>query len=334
MNASRTWASGCAAVVCMSLIPVASADVWLDDGGNHVVDYPIPAGQAIRCEDGREGPTTLEYAEGASVTESVVYVFGTSRAQVTGGRIEWVLGTYDDSHAVVRGGDINTVHANDSSTIHIDGGWVRWYLFAGDHGEITMTGGTLDGSVEVYQDALVTLKGGTIVDHGDSDYLWAGDNGTIYVHGVFNYEPGPIQDTSGQLVGTLKGGCHLDVEFKRFHDTAQIIIVSEPTSISPLVPVCGMGAAMFMPMTLTMLGLTRFWIRRRWPCSLVARGGVALLNVDRKLSSDTRVIAVTQRSRHPGSWFRAMSHNTPATGHRSNGGCARRSRAFPECGSF
>ena len=261
MSASRTWANGCAAVVCISLIRVASADVWLDDGAHHVVDYPIPSGQAIRCVNGTEGPTILEYADGASVTESVVYVFGTSRAEVTGGRIEWVFKTYDDSYAVVRGGDINTLRASDHSTIDMVGGWVRWYLGASKTGEVTMSGGTLDGSVEVYQQGIVKLTGGTIVDHGSSDYLWANDESTIYVHGVFNYDPGPIPDMAGQLVGTLQGGSPLDIEFKRFDDTAQIIIIAGSTTTPPLPPVCGMGTAMFVPMSLMMLGLMNLWRR-------------------------------------------------------------------------
>jgi len=262
MTACRVWMCVLAMIVHVSVISAASADVWFDDGGHHAVDYAVPAGQAIRCGNGPGGPTTLEYAEGASVTESVVYVLGTSRAQVTGGRIEWVLGTYDDSHADMSGGDVNTVHARDSSTIDIAGGWVRWYLSATDYGEVTMTGGTLDGSVEVYHNGIATLMGGTIVDHGDSDYLWAGDNGKIYVHGTFNYDPGPIQDMNGQLVGTLQGGCPLDIEFKRFEDTAQIII-AEPSTTSPRTPACGMGTVAFLPMMVAALSLMGLWTRHR-----------------------------------------------------------------------
>ncbi len=202
------------------------ADVWFNDGGNHIVNYTIPPGESIRCEDGAVGPTTLEFTEGASVTGAGVYVYDTSRVHVAGGRLEWVLGSYDSSHCDVSGGDINTVHARENSTIDVIGGWIRWYLFATDQGEATLMGGTLDGSVEVYGDGIVNLTGGTIVDHGASDYLWAGDNGIINVHGVFNYGPGPIPDMNGQLVGVLRGGCPLNIEFQRFSATAQIIVVS------------------------------------------------------------------------------------------------------------
>ena len=258
MNRFRACAWLCAMAVHVLLAKTVSADMWLDDGSTHTVDYPIGAGQGIRCADGPGGPTTLEYTEGASVTESVVYVFGTSQAHVTGGRIEWVLATYDESHADVRGGDINTVDAKDGSSIDISGGWIRWYLSAAGHGEVTMTGGILDGSVEVHQDGIVTLMGGTIVDHGDSDYLWVSDNGKIYVHGVFNHEAGPLRDTSGQLTGTLHGGSLLDIEFKRFHETAEIIVVAEQSTVSSPAPACGVGMSALVP-----LGAAATWLSQR-----------------------------------------------------------------------
>ena len=223
-----------AAFVSLLLVSAVSADVWLNDGGHHVVDYAIASGQSLRCEDGPSSPTTMEFADGGSIASAALYVSDTSQAQVTGGRIEWVVGTYGQSHADILGGDINTIDARENSTINVDDGWIRWYLSAADHGEVTMTGGTLDGSVEAYGDGVIRLEEGTIVDHGDSDYLWAGNNGRIFVHGDFNYGPGPIPDMSGQLTGTMTGGCLLDIKFQRFQETAQIIVVPEPAIMSLL----------------------------------------------------------------------------------------------------
>lgn len=156
------------AVLCLGLSG-ARADLTLDDGGVHNVDYAV--GDFLVVRDGpSSAPTTLNLLPSAIVTKNLL-VYDTSIGHIYGGTIGENLFGLDDS------------------LIKIYGGTVGMSINAGENSD---------------RNSQLHIFGVSMADTG---LVHAWPSGHIHIYGQgFNYPYGPIADESGTLTGTLMSG--------------------------------------------------------------------------------------------------------------------------------
>jgi hypothetical protein len=172
----------------------AQADLTLNDGGTHNIDYVVSGWLNVYDGPGST-TTTANLLTGASI-EQYLWTYGNSMVNMYDGLIGVALYPYDNSTVNVYGGTITSyIKTGVTSTVNIYDGTIGdslQCLYIHESSTANIYGGSLAGPVNTYDSALIDIYG---VD--------------------FNYSYGPIADTTGTLTGTLSMGDSLSINFYR-----------------------------------------------------------------------------------------------------------------------
>lgn len=237
----------------------ASAQVFLFDGGSHVVDGPSPAVVVdydnINDEVVPGAGTEVEFRAGADVGEGAfddsVWSYGTSRVTINGGRFEQDVNASDDSRIEINGGQLeDDVYADGVAEITINDGTVFDDVEAWETGLITINGGDLQNDVIARESGEIIVNGGSIADdlegrEGGWVEIWGGavgedveafDFATVSIFGgLFTGLPGDL-DTG---FGAFGPGASLWIFGRDF------VIDGVPVVPDPLAPLLLTGAGNF-----------------------------------------------------------------------------------------
>ncbi len=205
------------------MIPGGGVNISSHVGADHVEVYnsstsPYP-------------PTTLNWLSGASnmdtnpSTEYDIDIFGSSKMEMFGGSfVDDDIYTWDMSTLTVWGGYIDDdIEADHGSSVQVYGGRIDDEIQAWGASRVDVYAGSIGDDIESYIVSEVHVYGGTV-----DDAFLAYHGSTIKIYGPnFNYGFGVIGDSTGQLIGTLRDGTHIDNLFEQYDD-ATIELVYAP----------------------------------------------------------------------------------------------------------
>lgn len=169
------------------LVSIASAQIIIDDGGYHLIDYETSDVLVV----GGVG-TLVEFTDGA-ITPSGLSVGAVEggRIRMSGGHLGWSLIALDDSVVSVSGGYISgQLDARSSQPVEMSGGTVGLSAVAGFNGHLNFAGGTIKGKLELQDTGTATVTGGVI--EGDL-YLYHDTHATV---------------SGGKIGGNIRLGSH------------------------------------------------------------------------------------------------------------------------------
>ncbi|MHC4641366.1 MAG: hypothetical protein ACYS32_06950 [Planctomycetota bacterium] len=231
------------------VLPRADATVHFNDGGYHVIDYPI--GDEVRVDfDTPDSGTHVEVVDGGSISYGLIG-FNNSYMTVAGGSMGWI-DTWDNSYLIVSGGSMHSVWIGGNNRVIISGGLMSSYVSAGYTSQVAISGGSMDHArAELW--GRLYISGGNITEH-----LWVMDEGLITLEGagfsvngegVSYYQrasdyaaPGGIDPLgnpclTGWITGTLVSGDTLDgITFYILQDADITFVPPQPKTLVLLEP--------------------------------------------------------------------------------------------------
>lgn len=194
------------------------ADIILNDGGMHNIDYRLGGPSGYEQLDIYDGPipTTVNFLEGGSAVD--VRVNDSSRFNMYDGYIQ------------------DGLFADDSSLVNVYGGKVNQAFWLTGFGLANVYGGTISELLFTYDNSICNIYGGAInadIFVRDSSILNIYGSGFMLDGSPVDYGPlAPLTDTC-ILTGTLRMGDSLSyTDLRAFPDTATINLIE--TQIVPL----------------------------------------------------------------------------------------------------
>jgi|GEM_PF-2921014 len=145
------------------------ADVFLEDGGFHIIDGPSEP-VVVDLSGSSSSPTTVEIRTGADIDGNPVFdtsleTYLSSTATMNGGRLQQDAVTFDDSTFIFNGGIIDDdIDAFDDSIVRMNGGTVADSFFTNDFAQAFITGGTIENDLIAFGLSDVNITGGTFKD--------------------------------------------------------------------------------------------------------------------------------------------------------------------------
>ena len=218
-------AINCLMVLLCLIAASAHADLTLNDGGTHDVDFSVD--NTLYVYDG-PGPTTTtaNFLDGGFA--KYVNAYENSIVNVHGGQIYDDLNVYDSSVANMYGGDIwDGMYVSGSGHVNIYGGSIFEGPRAYDSGVIHVYGGALD-MITAYNASVANIYGANfIIDGVPVGY-------------------GAITPDTGFLSGTLHMGNSLGIDFARGMGAGTINLIQTeivPVPGAVLLGMLGLGVA-------------------------------------------------------------------------------------------
>jgi len=174
-----------------------------------------------------------------------VYIYNDyTIVDMLGGNVD-SIGTYDASMVNVIDGSVNTLEAHEFSTANVSGGYV-YTLWArdsgtanlsdmgsvvslsarGSFGKVNMTDGTTE-YLRAGDSGTINLHGGIV-----SEYLNAWDFATVYIYGYgFNYDPSAGNWNGGQLTGFYLDDTAFTIDLYDAQTYNHINLIPEPATV-------------------------------------------------------------------------------------------------------
>lgn len=168
-----------------------------------VIDSPIAAGEAVKIIDGFAGPTVVDMIDGG-VMGADVEVYGSSVFNHRGGVSHGAIEAFEMSTINLFGGRIGDgehVVVLHNGTLNVFGGEIVTGLEGGDNGEINILGGS-----DTYS---VALRGSSIA--------------RVYGTSL------RFDETTRVVTGNFLDGSPVNVEVNCLDDSAQLLLVPEPS---------------------------------------------------------------------------------------------------------
>lgn len=240
-----------------------------NDGDYHRIDYAISDTDGISVDLFTPGvETEVEITNGAQA--KMCNAYEDSQVTMNGGNLTYDLWAYDRSQMTLSGGTLRGLYGHDNSQITVTGGSLAWGVVGNinsridifdcqamgvtaiDNSHINIMGGVFAGNIQVWDDAKLTLSGGTfgnyIISGGWHDESSSGlislDGSDFKINGISvdygdfasqyaswgTHPDGSTPSLTGIITGTLKNGQSINKRFYLSHD-ADITFIPEPATL-------------------------------------------------------------------------------------------------------
>jgi hypothetical protein len=189
--------------------------------------------------------TTVNWYDGASIVNFIrpgVAVYQDAIFNMYGGRVDYILYTFNNSLANIYGGQINHfLDAGNDSIVNIHNGVINGDLFAVNRANVSMHDGYITQNLRVWEDAHCLLSGGIVYGAIVVGYFMD-DKATLTIKGQdFNINGQTVgagvyyanDFATGTITGILSNGDCLNNNFEIVGDSC-IVLVPEPTTLSLL----------------------------------------------------------------------------------------------------
>jgi hypothetical protein len=209
----------------------------------------VAAGQGFGLIQYKDGQT---HSINSTITTDVWVDYQSPGIQTTvnvldGGDVVWPyqIQGHNDSIINISGGYVSQLGFFGNSRANISSGNIG-YLWAHDNSQLTISGGTISSRLEIYESSKVIMSGGTIPP--DSLTLVCTNAEWIISGSSFAIDGSPVEygrissilnsgwqsEPYRRITGILANGDLLNTQFKISNDTASIVLVPEPATLSLL----------------------------------------------------------------------------------------------------